>query len=984
MSGQSTPDFQQQAERQVDLEENRRILLENHQFQGDSHETLQQATEHLMEAETGRLQESNQEAIEHERGALRRQNELLVNQERARIQSESQLYLNHDQDQTQAAVESFAQGEQTRLLEERRLNDEADARRALNEERLISMQEKERQAAEERRLADDAQARIAAQDSDYQRRLEWRRTLEERREELESRRRTLAHPFDSLIQDQETRVVRSLAGSLLPGEAIGSPAAPLLQAGSTAASPGPMSMSMGSDEAPPPPPPAQQQQQQRNGMAVATPGTEKRSKRHVVLLMTVDIGDGRKEVIKVHSGDEPHDLAVAFCRQHQLADLVIDPLTAHIEQNLPKSHLTPEERADYFRQLSQGGMSPLQQGPLPPARPLRTADPTLGGSRHLVPQIDPNSRLLAAKSRSKEPVYERLHQQATERQLKLEEQQRAAAAEEARRRAMRVPMSQTSKVLAKGRVKTDHDQNYGERLYREGAERMKQRDEAAQKAAQERDLKDPELTFHPKISKLAAKLKRGSEQPTWARLEATAELRKAEREKQEEERRKRELDGCTFQPKVSERSMKLAESHEAGAAATQASGAGHSPQMAAAGAAARKAAHQRLFQDAERRRIRQEEYQNWFPEEHTFHPEIRTMKHPQGNVPAPDRLYQAAIKHREYLEALQAQSLMGIDPETGQPLFQPRTGRPPNVMRQDPNLPVGERLFAARYEFQDAREHLREKERQMTHELSNLSFTHEVSLRLLEEKKHRRYRELFILLDTNQDGVVEPHEVNASTHPEMDPGLAAELIPIMQQCPTPALTFPLFVDQLEAALRDEKWPHPHLLALPATSLPTAPEEEPTFHPQISDSSRRLAAQKRGKETLEERLLQEAKQWQRNREEAERRQEQAKLAECTFTPRTLSPQQGGAKTGGEGMTTIPVEVAPVEAAATGGAPGTASRRRVNPEDVVRRLTTPKKTPARRADALSSEEIQEAMCTFHPHTNASICNCINFNSCDIPHI
>jgi len=35
------------------------------------------------------------------------------------------------------------------------------------------------------------------------------------------------------------------------------------------------------------------------------------------------------------------------------------------------------------------------------------------------------------------------------------------------------------------------------------------------------------------------------------------------------------------------------------------------------------------------------------PRRHTFHPEVGTVRHPQTDAPAPERLYAAALKHKE-------------------------------------------------------------------------------------------------------------------------------------------------------------------------------------------------------------------------------------------------------------------------------------------------------------------------------------------------
>jgi hypothetical protein len=57
-------------------------------------------------------------------------------------------------------------------------------------------------------------------------------------------------------------------------------------------------------------------------------------KSPVILIMTVDIGDGRIGTIEVHSNDDPLELAKAFCAFHSLGDHVHAPLAQHITNSL--------------------------------------------------------------------------------------------------------------------------------------------------------------------------------------------------------------------------------------------------------------------------------------------------------------------------------------------------------------------------------------------------------------------------------------------------------------------------------------------------------------------------------------------------------------------------------------------------------------------------------------------------------------------------
>merc|ERR1712100_238728 len=54
------------------------------------------------------------------------------------------------------------------------------------------------------------------------------------------------------------------------------------------------------------------------------------SKPRVILLMNVNIGDGREQNIKVREGDVPEELAVQFCTENRLAEQYGDEVVAEV------------------------------------------------------------------------------------------------------------------------------------------------------------------------------------------------------------------------------------------------------------------------------------------------------------------------------------------------------------------------------------------------------------------------------------------------------------------------------------------------------------------------------------------------------------------------------------------------------------------------------------------------------------------------------
>ena len=57
-------------------------------------------------------------------------------------------------------------------------------------------------------------------------------------------------------------------------------------------------------------------------------------KKPELLLMTVEIGDGRRDTLTICEGDDPQKLAIEFCNKHDLDERMIETLQQHIMMNL--------------------------------------------------------------------------------------------------------------------------------------------------------------------------------------------------------------------------------------------------------------------------------------------------------------------------------------------------------------------------------------------------------------------------------------------------------------------------------------------------------------------------------------------------------------------------------------------------------------------------------------------------------------------------
>lgn len=60
--------------------------------------------------------------------------------------------------------------------------------------------------------------------------------------------------------------------------------------------------------------------------------------RPLILITSVEMFAGQRDTLEVRDGDEPVEVAKAFCRKHGLPDTVVGPLTQHVVDKLRVSH----------------------------------------------------------------------------------------------------------------------------------------------------------------------------------------------------------------------------------------------------------------------------------------------------------------------------------------------------------------------------------------------------------------------------------------------------------------------------------------------------------------------------------------------------------------------------------------------------------------------------------------------------------------------
>ena len=60
----------------------------------------------------------------------------------------------------------------------------------------------------------------------------------------------------------------------------------------------------------------------------------KEDQRQELLVMTIDLGDGSKDLLRVHEGEDPFELAMDFCEKHGLSSQLVEPLAQNIYINM--------------------------------------------------------------------------------------------------------------------------------------------------------------------------------------------------------------------------------------------------------------------------------------------------------------------------------------------------------------------------------------------------------------------------------------------------------------------------------------------------------------------------------------------------------------------------------------------------------------------------------------------------------------------------
>ena len=130
------------------------------------------------------------------------------------------------------------------------------------------------------------------------------------------------------------------------------------------------------------------------------------------------------------------------------------------------------------------------------------------------------------------------------------------------------------------------------------------------------------------------------------------------------------------------------------------------------------------------------------------------------NVDFGDRLSKdTKTKERSRMKFLHEEK---YDESTGQPLFHPKVGRPPLARKDYDNIPVTEKLYRDGQHKKQIKEEKIIRERESRQHSANKTKVQEKSEELLEQKKARKFLQIFQILDSDGDGIISADKIDIS------------------------------------------------------------------------------------------------------------------------------------------------------------------------------------------------------------------------------
>ncbi|CAD8072696.1 unnamed protein product [Paramecium sonneborni] len=257
-------------------------------------------------------------------------------------------------------------------------------------------------------------------------------------------------------------------------------------------------------------------------------------------------------------------------------------------------------------------------------------------------------------------------------------------------------------------------------------------------------------SFKPYISEKSLSLAKRPNMPTQDYLIMQGKQMAQRKEQLRNSRMAAQNQLCSFQPAINPISQKISQEKERNYSSAQ-----------------KSQIHDRLYQQGLNSLKKKKEASQMINQSCMNSP---LKRKPSSDIPFLERMQISIQKRQKRLEETVMTEEPSHDITTGQKLYRPIIGRPPNNERNNSNLPIGDYLFQLRTVQEDHHNYLIEQQRQSV--MNSMAKSSEKSSLIYEDKKRKVLQEIFSLLDSDGDGKISASSVEIS-------GIQSEILQIL-------------------------------------------------------------------------------------------------------------------------------------------------------------------------------------------------------------
>jgi hypothetical protein len=416
--------------------------------------------------------------------------------------------------------------------------------------------------------------------------------------------------------------------------------------------------------------------------------------------MTIELGDGQQEHIKINASDDPTHLAHNFILSHQLSPDLEQSLAALIKQNI--GLLDKRSQPSPLFKSSLSNYNSLTKEP-PQFRSFEAP----GGSQH-TPQINKRSLMITSKQ-SRGDIHERLYKLAARKKVKA-------------------PVEKDSQSTNEKSVPSFY--NPGEILYIKGMAMQHSKRRFTEELSKEKMIQSSkELTFKPSINPGQS---RYDERPEDVLLKKAKDY-EAHKILLKEKFLREETKECSFQPNPSKEHLRGSD----------------------------RKVHDDLYKESFVRMEKQNELstKRLFP----FEPNPDRPKAPRKESQDEfiDRLLNSKQKLYEEMEKLRTLRDVDYDVATGRKFFAPEVNSYPEASHRRRDKDIWQYLYDLKDTKKENIKKLLKEEEKSWKTSSTLKIGNQ-SQKVFEKFRNKQYKNLFLLMDSDQDGKISADSIDLS------------------------------------------------------------------------------------------------------------------------------------------------------------------------------------------------------------------------------